>query len=110
MAKIAAVNERKAALLYQTIDQSGGFYQNPIAPEARSRMNVIFSTGNPELDARFIQEAALNGMQSLAGYKTIGGMRASIYNACRSQAWKRWRALCVNFSARMGNDSFQAAA
>ena len=81
VAKIAALNERKAALLYQTIDQSGGFYRNPVAPEARSRMNVIFSTGNPELDARFVQEAVLNGMQSLAGYKTLGGMRASIYNA-----------------------------
>ena len=81
IAKIATINERKAALLYQTIDQSGGFYRNPVAPEARSRMNVIFSTGNPELDARFVQEAVLNGMQSLAGYKTLGGMRASIYNA-----------------------------
>lgn len=78
---IQTVNELKANKLYQTIDNSGGFYQNNIHPNARSKMNVLFTTNNIDLDEKFIQEATLCGLQSLRGYKTLGGMRASIYNA-----------------------------
>lgn len=78
---IEAVNNIKAKTLYDTIDGSGGFYINQIAPAARSKMNVVFQTGSSELDKTFIQEADLRGLRLLKGYKTVGGMRASIYNA-----------------------------
>jgi phosphoserine transaminase len=67
--------------LYRAIDGSSGFYRNAIHPDARSQMNVIFSTGDAGLDERFAQEATLCGLRQLKGYKTLGGMRASIYNA-----------------------------
>lgn len=79
--KIERLNRRKAETLYAAIDGSGGFYQNRIAAGARSKMNVVFTTGNADLDKRFAQEADLAGLRQLQGYKTLGGMRASIYNA-----------------------------
>lgn len=79
--KIEAVNRIKAQTLYDTIDGSDGFYRNPIHPDARSKMNVVFETQGGRLDKLFVQEADLNGLKLLNGYKTVGGMRASIYNA-----------------------------
>lgn len=79
--KIEAVNKLKAEMLYDAIDNSNGFYVNPIKPRARSCMNIIFTTGNADLDKRFAQEAGYAGLHFLNGYKSIGGMRASIYNA-----------------------------
>lgn len=78
---IEAVNRIKAKTLYDAIDASGGFYINPIAPGARSKMNVVFKTGSDKMDKLFVQEADLRGLRLLKGYKTVGGMRASIYNA-----------------------------
>ncbi|MCP1661126.1 phosphoserine transaminase [Neisseria perflava] len=79
--KIEAVNTIKARKLYAAIDGSGGFYLNPIVPDARSKMNVIFKTANADLDKKFVLEAELRGLKLLKGYKALGGMRASIYNA-----------------------------
>ena len=79
--KIEAVNRIKAQTLYETIDGSGGFYINDIHPDARSKMNVVFKTASEDLDRRFVLEAELQGLCLLKGYKTVGGMRASIYNA-----------------------------
>ncbi|ASK26618.1 phosphoserine transaminase [Neisseria chenwenguii] len=79
--QIEAVNKLKAATLYDAIDGSGGFYRNNIHPDARSKMNVVFQTGDAELDKKFVLEAGLRGLKELKGYKTVGGMRASIYNA-----------------------------
>ena len=67
--------------MYETIDGSGGFYINDIHPDARSKMNVVFKTASEDLDRRFVLEAELQGLCLLKGYKTVGGMRASIYNA-----------------------------
>ncbi|MGN6905269.1 3-phosphoserine/phosphohydroxythreonine transaminase, partial [Neisseria sp. P0015.S006] len=66
---------------YETIDGSGGFYINDIHPYARSKINVVFKTAIEDLDRRFVLEAELQGLCLLKGYKTVGGMRASIYNA-----------------------------
>ena len=74
-------NERKAALLYETIDTSDGFYRNEIYADARSIMNVPFFLPNAELDARFVQASRSAGMLGLKGHKALGGIRASIYNA-----------------------------
>jgi phosphoserine aminotransferase len=79
--QIAARNQRKAAALYQTVDGSGGFYRNPVAPADRSCMNVVFTLANPELDAEFLKGAVKAGMPGLKGHRSVGGMRASIYNA-----------------------------
>ena len=74
------VNEYKAGLLYDFIDNSS-FYTNPVAVKDRSIMNVPFVTGNEELDAKFVKEAAEAGFVNLKGHRSVGGMRASIYNA-----------------------------
>ena len=73
-------NREKAALLYDYIDSSS-LYKNPVAPEDRSMMNVVFVTGNPDLDKKFVAEAKAAGFVNLGGHRSIGGMRASIYNA-----------------------------
>ena len=78
---IAAVNAEKARILYECIDNVGGFYANPVDPDCRSRMNIPFTLSNPALDAAFLAESKAAGLVSLKGHKSVGGMRASIYNA-----------------------------
>ncbi|MEY8339091.1 3-phosphoserine/phosphohydroxythreonine transaminase [Lachnospiraceae bacterium 62-35] len=73
-------NEKKAKILYDYLDESVMF-AGTVEKKDRSLMNVPFVTGKPELDAKFIKEAKENGMDNLKGYRTVGGMRASIYNA-----------------------------
>ncbi|HWK73112.1 MAG TPA: 3-phosphoserine/phosphohydroxythreonine transaminase [Povalibacter sp.] len=80
---LAAMGERnraKAELLYGTIDASP-FYKNPVAKDARSWMNVPFTLAKPELDKTFLAEAKDAGLVTLAGHRSVGGMRASLYNA-----------------------------
>jgi phosphoserine aminotransferase len=74
-------NKAKADLLYGAIDNSGGFYRNPVEKTARSWMNVPFTLVNPELDKTFLTEAKNAGLVTLEGHRSVGGMRASIYNA-----------------------------
>ncbi len=73
-------NEEKAAILYDFLDNSKMF-KGTVRPEDRSLMNVPFVTGDDDLNAKFIAEATANGLVSLKGHRTVGGMRASIYNA-----------------------------
>lgn len=77
---MAKVNERKANKLYQTIDDSM-FYQNPVAVKNRSWMNVPFTLKDAGLDAEFLQGVKAAGLETLKGHRSVGGMRASIYNA-----------------------------
>ncbi len=81
VAAIEQVNVRKAEQLYRCIDESGGFYRNPVDPANRSRMNVPFTLADAGLDAIFLKEAEAAGLMNLKGHKSVGGMRASIYNA-----------------------------
>jgi len=74
------INQRKASKLYQAIDNSS-FYSNPIDPKYRSWMNVPFILADDALDKLFIEKAAQNGLTTLKGHRSLGGMRASIYNA-----------------------------
>lgn len=78
--KMAEINERKANKLYAAIDRSD-FYHNPVDPGCRSWMNVPFTLANPDLDATFLTEAKTAGLVTLKGHRSVGGMRASIYNA-----------------------------
>ena len=73
-------NEKKAKLLYDFLDQSK-LFKGTVVPEDRSLMNVPFVTGDAELDAKFVKEAKEAGLENLKGHRTVGGMRASIYNA-----------------------------
>ena len=83
VAAIEKRNEAKARLLYDAIDSSGGYYVGPIEKDSRSKMNVTFRVagGNEEFEKKFAKEAAAARLIGLGGHRSIGGMRASIYNA-----------------------------
>ena len=74
------INRRKASILYDYLD-SQDYYTSPVVKKNRSMMNVVFVTGDKELDAKFASEAAKAGFKNLKGHRIVGGMRASIYNA-----------------------------
>ncbi len=74
------INEKKAKILYDYLDESKMF-KGTVVKEDRSLMNVPFVTGDPDLDAKFIKESKAAGFENLKGHRTVGGMRASIYNA-----------------------------
>jgi phosphoserine aminotransferase len=78
--KMEEINIAKAALLYDYLDQTE-FYHSPVAREDRSRMNVPFTLRNDKLDAEFLRQAQERGLSELKGHRSVGGMRASIYNA-----------------------------
>ena len=81
VAAMERVNIAKAKLLYDAIDASGGFYNCPVAKGDRSRMNVPFTLKDVNLDGEFLQQADACGLLQLKGHRSVGGMRASIYNA-----------------------------
>ena len=85
---IQKINEEKAALLYDFIDNSK-LFKSTVAKEDRSIMNVPFVTGDVDMDAKFVKEAAENGLTTLKGHKLVGGMRASIYNAMPIEGVKK---------------------
>ena len=75
------INVRKSNKLYDYIENSGDFYTNPVDVNARSRMNVPFILANSDLDAQFLSESHAAGLHALKGHRSVGGMRASIYNS-----------------------------
>ncbi len=85
LAAMAVVNERKAGKLYAAIDESP-FYSNPVAKDCRSWMNVPFILADDSLDAKFLEESNAAGLTNLKGHRSVGGMRASIYNAVSEEA------------------------
>ena len=85
MDAIGAVNQRKSDKLYAAIDASD-FYSNPVAIDCRSRMNVPFILADAALDGKFLEESAVAGLANLKGHRSVGGMRASIYNAVSEEA------------------------
>lgn len=81
LTEMAARNKKKAALLYEAIDSSNGFYKGHAEKNSRSFMNVTFRLKNEDLEKKFVAEAAENGLGGVKGHRSVGGMRASIYNA-----------------------------
>jgi phosphoserine aminotransferase len=77
---IADINERKAAKLYAEIDRTG-FYRGTAQASSRSLMNVTFRLPSEDLEKRFVKESTAAGLDGLKGHRSVGGMRASIYNA-----------------------------
>ncbi|PKM42547.1 MAG: 3-phosphoserine/phosphohydroxythreonine transaminase [Gammaproteobacteria bacterium HGW-Gammaproteobacteria-1] len=102
LAGMAAINQRKAAKLYAAIDGSGGFYKNPVATHCRSWMNVPFTLPREELDEIFLKEAKKAGLVTLKGHRSVGGMRASIYNAMPEQGIDTLVEFMADFARRNG--------
>jgi phosphoserine aminotransferase len=97
---ISEINRKKAELLYTAIDNSDGFYTGAAAPSARSRMNVTFRLPSEELDAAFCREAQANGLIGLKGHRSVGGIRASIYNAFPIEGVERLVDHMIDFAGR----------
>ena len=93
-------NQRKAELLYNAIDESRGFFRCPVEKSVRSLMNVPFTLEKSELEAEFIKEAAKEKMVQLKGHRSVGGMRASIYNAMPLAGVEKLVAFMKDFQAR----------
>ena len=93
-------NREKAALLYEAIDASGGFYHGHAAPEARSLMNVTWRLPSEELEKDFVAEARAQGLHELKGHRSVGGVRASIYNAMPLEGVRALRAFMDDFRSR----------
>lgn len=102
LAKMHEINQQKARMLYEVIDASGGFYQGHAKPEDRSLMNVTFRLASPELEKKFVTEAAAHNLQTLKGHRSVGGMRASIYNAMPVEGVVALRDFMREFLAKYG--------
>ena len=96
LAKMKEINEKKANLLYHFLDQSKLFRGTVVAKD-RSLMNIPFVTGNDELDAKFVKEAAANDFVNLKGHRSVGGMRASVYNAMPMEGVEKLVAFMTEF-------------
>ena len=101
LAAMEKQNRAKAQELYAAIDESG-FYRNPVAKEARSWMNVPFTLARPELDKTFLSEAQAAGLTNLEGHRSVGGMRASIYNAMSLEGVRALIGFMKEFQRRNG--------
>ena len=100
LAVVEACNREKAALLYATLDNSEGFYKGWAQPDSRSCMNVTFRLPTPVLEARFVAESTPASFIGLAGHRTVGGIRASLYNAVSLQAVHALVAFMEDFQRR----------
>ena len=81
VAALEKINRKKAKLLYDVIDHSDGFYRGHAQPDSRSLMNVTFNLPTPELEQQCVADGLTQGLVGLKGHRSVGGMRASIYNA-----------------------------
>lgn len=99
---IAEINERKANKLYQFVDGSGGFYNNPVDLNCRSWMNIPFTIVDDRLDETFLTEAKGARLYQLKGHRSVGGMRASIYNAMPEEGIDALIEFMTDFQNRKG--------
>lgn len=95
-------NDAKAKIIYDAIDEHSEFYRGHSHKECRSPMNVTFTTPNPDLDAKFIAEAAEHRMDGLKGHRKTGGIRASIYNAFPAAGCEALASFMRDFAAKNG--------
>ena len=101
LAAAAEGNRRKAEMLYRAID-GGDFYRNPVAVADRSWMNVPFTLQDPGLDPEFLRVAREAGLVGLKGHRSVGGMRASLYNAMSETGVARLVEMMADFERRFG--------
>ena len=102
MSEISQRNDRKAAIVYDAIDRSGGFYRGHAEVGSRSKMNATFNLPTPDLEKRFIAEAKAEGMVGLAGHRSVGGARASLYNAIGVDACQVLADFMAHFASKNG--------
>ena len=102
LAAMADRNERKAKILYSAIDQSGGYYKGHAQNDSRSRMNVTFRLGSEALEKQFVAESLKAGMVGLAGHRSVGGIRASIYNAISPEMCEALASFMADFRKKNG--------
>jgi phosphoserine aminotransferase len=98
---VAEINRRKSGKLYAAIDESD-FYSNPVQPDCRSWMNIPFILADASLDAKFLEETRAAGLTNLKGHRSVGGMRASIYNAVSEEAVDALIAFMAEFERTNG--------
>lgn len=98
------MSRKKSSLIYDVIDNSSGFYCSPVERSCRSRVNIPFrvggSEGNTELEAKFLEEAEAHHMVQLKGHRSVGGIRASIYNAMTLEETKVLEKFMRDFALR----------
>lgn len=102
VAAVEKVNREKAGLIYDAIDLSGGFYQGHAEKDSRSLMNVTFRIANHDLESIFVSEATKAGLDGLKGHRSVGGLRASIYNAMPVAGCRVLREFMIDFQKRHG--------
>lgn len=100
VAEIEKINRKKAAILYEAIDSSK-LFRSPVSKNSRSLTNIPFVTGNAELDKMFIKQAESQGMINLKGHRSVGGMRASLYNAFPIEGVNELVALMKEFETKV---------
>ena len=100
LAAMDVINTRKAATLYQALDASQGFYTGRTARADRSKMNVSFNLPTPALEAEFIATGLAAGFSGLAGHRSIGGIRASLYNGLQLAAVEKLADFMMDFKLR----------
>lgn len=100
--KMHEINRAKARLLYEAVDQSAGFYDSHAEPASRSIMNVIFRLPSDELQQQFLDQAAARELVALKGHRSVGGCRASIYNAMPTEGVEALRDFMLEFAEKNG--------
>ena len=102
LAAMEKQNRDKSRLLYDVIDENNGFYQGHARPECRSLMNVTFTLPDDDLQAKFLSEAASHDLANLKGHRSVGGIRASIYNAMPTDGVQALASFMRDFAAQNG--------
>ena len=102
LGKIAELNQRKADKLYTFIDQHADFYRSTAERDSRSLMNVTFRLLDESLEKIFIEDALMNGIGGIKGHKSVGGCRASLYNAVPEEAVDALIAFMAEFARKKG--------
>jgi phosphoserine aminotransferase len=100
--KIAEINQKKAKLIYDAIDESGGFYKGHAQSASRSLMNITFRLPDEAMEKEFISQATAAGLDGLKGHRSVGGCRASIYNAMAVEGCQALRDFMVEFQKKKG--------
>jgi phosphoserine aminotransferase len=99
---MAERNAQKARMIYEAIDNSAGYYRGHALPESRSLMNVTFRLPSEALERQFVEQAEAGGMVGLAGHRSVGGIRASLYNAVSPEACRTLAEFMGDFARRNG--------
>ena len=102
LSALARTNDDKARALYRAIDGSDGFYRSPVDAGSRSKMNVVWRLPSEDLEARFLKEAGAAGLAGLKGHRSVGGLRASVYNAVGPEAVDALVSFMTEFARRNG--------